>query len=75
MKFKGTIILSGIALLTGTLYLFYLVPHSREQKLKEELSSRFFRVDAGQVEFLKLQDAQGIFRLSKEATVWNISAP
>ncbi|RJQ47622.1 MAG: DUF4340 domain-containing protein [Nitrospiraceae bacterium] len=75
LRFKGTLILLGISLLVASLYIFYLLPRAREQKLIEELSSRFFRVDVSEVEFLRIQNQNGGFNMIKNGDQWKLTTP
>jgi len=75
VKFKGTIILLVISLIIGAVYLFYLLPAEKEKRLREELLSRFFRVDERQIEFLRIQNQNGIFNIVKDKNGWTVSSP
>lgn len=75
MRLKGTWILFGFALIVGAFYFFYFLPAARERRLVEELSSRPFRLDAEKAKFLRLQNAQGAFELTKEGREWRIQSP
>jgi hypothetical protein len=75
MRFKGSLILLCISLAVSAFYLFYLLPAEKEKKLKEELSGRFFQVDTGQIEFLRIQNRNGTYNLTREQDEWKITLP
>lgn len=75
LKFKGTLVLFAVSLIIGSLYFLVVLPHVRERELHEELSNRFFRFDAGKVEFLRIRNPQGVFDLVREQGQWRIKTP
>ena len=75
IKIKSTVILLALSVVIGATYFFYLLPSERENKLREELSSRFFRVNKSQIEFLRIQNSNGTFNIVKNNDKWQMTAP
>jgi len=74
-KTRGTVLLLALSVLIGTLYFFYVIPSEKENKLKEELSRRFFRINKAQIEFLRIQNFNGTFNIAKKNNNWLITLP
>jgi hypothetical protein len=74
-KTRGTVLLLALSVLIGTLYFFYVIPSEKENKLKEELSRRFFRINKTQIEFLRIQNFNGTFNIAKKNNNWLITLP
>lgn len=72
MRFRGTLILLMASLFAGALYFFYFLPRAKEEKLISELSSRFFRVDITEVEFLRIQNPNGVHNIMKQEGQWRL---
>ncbi len=75
MKFKGTLVLLTVALVTGAAYIFYLLPAEKERKIKEELLKKFFRVEEIEVEFLRIKNPNGTFHISRDENEWTLTIP
>ncbi len=75
LKFRGTLALAIIALLLGAFYFFYLLPKSKADALKEELSKQFFRIDREAVDLIRLRNVNGSFEIVREGRQWRITVP
>lgn len=75
MRFRSTLALAIIALLVGAVYFFYLLPKSRDNALKEELSKQFFRIDRETVDLIRLRNMNGSFEIVREGNEWRITVP
>jgi hypothetical protein len=75
IKKRGTVILLALSVVIGAIYFFYVIPSEKENKLKEELSRRFFRVNKSQIEFLRIQNFKGTFNIAKNNDEWQITLP
>lgn len=75
MRFKGTLVLLTVALVTGAAYIFYLLPAEKERKIKEELLKKFFRVEETQVEFMRIKNPNGTFHISRNEKAWTLTIP
>jgi hypothetical protein len=75
IKIRGTVLLLALSVVIGAIYFFYVLPTEKENKLREELSRRFFRVNKSQIEFLRIQNFNGTFNIAKNNDEWQITLP
>lgn len=76
MKFKGTLFLLIAAAIVACFYFFFVLPHGREMRLREELSRKFFRADTNQVEFMRIINDKGAFDLVRDDNrAWRLKSP
>ncbi|UCH44814.1 MAG: DUF4340 domain-containing protein [Nitrospiraceae bacterium] len=74
-RIRVTVLLLALSVVVGSIYFFYIVPLQEENRLKAELSQKFFRVDKSDIEFLRIQNPKGTFNLVKSDGGWRITSP
>ncbi len=75
IKIRGTVLLLVLSVVIGIVYFFHVVPSEKENKIREELSRRFFRINKSQIEFLRIQTFKGTFNIKMKNGEWHITLP
>lgn len=75
VRYRNTIILLGVSLLLSGFYFWYLSPKVEERKQVEDFEKQFFRVDPQEIEFIRIETADGLVDVVETGTEWRIEKP
>jgi hypothetical protein len=75
VRYRNTLILMTLSLALAGFYFLYLMPRMEERKQVADFEKQFFKVDPKEIEFIRIETADGLVDVVKAGTDWRIERP
>lgn len=75
MRYRNSLALFLISVCLAGFYFLYLRPKAEERKQIEDFEKQFFRLDPKELEFIRIETAEGAVDLVRSVSGWTIERP